>query len=57
MADCCRRFLTAWRCDVDRPLSADVSDVPKCVECGYFLIDDPDAGIVEPGPLCGDCEV
>lgn len=50
-------IVSLWRCDVNRSLSADVSDAPTCVECGYFLISDEDAGIVELGPLCGDCEV
>lgn len=27
-----------------------------CSVCGYPLINDPESGIVESGPMCGDCE-
>ena len=27
-----------------------------CELCNYFLINDPETGIVETGPYCGDCE-
>jgi hypothetical protein len=28
----------------------------RCLNCNYPLINDPEAGIVENGPYCGDCE-
>ena len=27
-----------------------------CEICNYPLINDPETGIVETGPYCGDCE-
>lgn len=33
-----------------------MTETKHCEQCGYFLIDDPEGGIVENGPLCGDCE-
>lgn len=27
-----------------------------CTSCGYPLITDPESGITETGPLCGNCE-
>ena len=33
-----------------------MNDWKSCNVCGYFLINDPEAGIVEDGDTCGECQ-